>query len=535
MRLANPTTVVECCSVGEKGELVEENVVVNGNLCKKSGLSFCLVVCVLVAFLGPSCVVFGSSPPAVSGAVSDALDYLNSVQSSSGEIESFETSCWVVMAVVAAGEDPGAGRWVGSGDASLVDYLIANTDQLNSSDALEVSYFLLSMAAAGVDPTGVGGVDYVALLKGLVVNGQIGDETLLTDDFWGVLALVSAGESVGSAQIQNSIAFVKANQNPDGGWSSAIGGPSDVDDSAAALMALMCAGEYDYSPVVLDGLQYLLDVQYSTGGFSCDEPQLVWVEGARTYNNFPNAVSGSLAMSAIVAVGRHPAQWPVAGPSVVDHLLSLQNDDGSFSYKSNEVGSDLALTTSLAVVALCYDSYPVIGASSGAVFQGDFNGDLSINFVDINSFVNGYIDFYVSDTLDPRFDFNRDGSMNFLDINSFVNYYIGYYTNPLSVSLCLSYGNGTAVWYNNTLLPAGSNFKELTEAVAYVNATWWSDYQAFFIDGINGVWSSSPTYWMWIYWDAGSQQWAFGPCGADRWLLSDGEILKWGYGVPDYP
>ena len=388
-------------------------------LYKKSCLSFCLVVCVFVAFLGPSCVVFGSSPPAVSGAISDALDYLESVQSVDGGIGDFVLSSWVVMAIVAAGEDPDTGRWVGDNGDSVVDYLVANKDQLDSVAAenypLAVSRFMLSMTAAGVDATDVDGVDYVSILKSHFVGGQMGEASKINDDFWAVLALVSAGESVSSSVIQGCVAYIKANQNGDGGWGWAVGGSSDVDDSAAAVMALMCAGEDSFSQTLLNGVQYLMDAQQPDGGF---------LFGGDTTSD-----SASWVMGAIVASGHHPAQWPVAGPSVVENLLTFQQADGHFIWSYGGASHNVIWDTAYAIQALCYNPYPVNVAPFDATLRGDYNGDWKINFNDINSFVNCYISYYVHDTIPlAGADFNRDNQMNFLDINAFVNYYIGYYT-----------------------------------------------------------------------------------------------------------
>ena len=171
--------------------------------------------------------------------VDNALDYLYRQQSSDGSIGGFGTSAWVTMAIAAAGEDPHDWR-IGS-NPSIVDYLADNA----ASAGLVTDYarMILAITAANENPTSFGGVNFVAQLKASCSAGQIGDSSVLNDDFWGVMALIAAGESPSSEVVANSVAFIKSNQNGDGGWSWGAGGASDVDDTAAAIMALVSAGE----------------------------------------------------------------------------------------------------------------------------------------------------------------------------------------------------------------------------------------------------------------------------------------------------
>ncbi|MBN1152398.1 MAG: hypothetical protein JXA58_04240, partial [Dehalococcoidia bacterium] len=123
--------------------------------------------------------------------VSTALDYLRSQQDTDGKIADFATSAWAVMAIVAAGEDPAS--WRVSSNPSVVEYLSAHA--ANASAANDYSRMLLAIAAAGEDPTDFGGSDFVALLEAEYDGTQIGDEYLLNDDFWAVMALVAAGRN----------------------------------------------------------------------------------------------------------------------------------------------------------------------------------------------------------------------------------------------------------------------------------------------------------------------------------------------------
>ena len=277
-----------------------------------------------------------------------ALDYLRSIQQSDGCISDFATSSWAVMAIAAAGEDPN--EWKVDDGPSIVDYLIENRDMLNLSKASDVERFILSMTAADKDPRDVNGTNYVEILKGLFHDGQIGTEEWLFDDFWGVLALISAGEAANSTEIQATVNFIKEHQNADGGWGWAVGAGSDVDDTAAAVMALIASGEHSLAEEIQEALKYLKENQQSDGGFPS------W--------GVTNSASDSWAIGAICSVGQNPCEWKVNDTSVMDHLLSLQNEDGSFNWTSSDPPwVNRALMTSYAIVALCQKQYPVNGLS----------------------------------------------------------------------------------------------------------------------------------------------------------------------------
>jgi len=371
-----------------------------------------LIFCVSVASLSEISKTFASTNIDVS--ISKALNFLRGIQQSDGAVSDFVTSSWAVMAIAAAGEDPH--DWKRSSGQSIVDYLIANRHQLKLDKALDSSRFILAMTAADENPRNINGVDYVAKLQNLSVNGQIGYEAWVNDDFWAVLALISADEAATSTVVHESVEFIKENQNVDGGWGWGRKGVtvSDVDDTAAAIMALVSAGEDSSSEVVENAVQYLRDNQQSNGGFPS------W--------DVINSNSDSWAMGAIVSVGQHPVQWPVSGTNVIEHLLSLQNENGSFNRTSNDsLGIDKAWCTSYAIVALCLNPYPVKVPPPPITLQGDFDGDDDIDSEDVTSFINAYAA-YQQGVLDPETDFDNDGDIDYGDIIAFVDAYIAYWS-----------------------------------------------------------------------------------------------------------
>lgn len=234
---------------------------------------------------------------------------------------------WITMALIAAGK-PG------------VDLNYLKT--INRTSATDYENAILALTAANENPRTFDGVDYVAELKTFYQSQQIGSVNYVNDDFWGIMALVSAGEDINSQIIQDSKDFILTNQNADGGWSYAPGNSSDIDDTAAAIMALLDAGVGPSNPVITSAVDYLKSKQNADGGFPYDV----------NWGTTSNAGSDSWVISAIYKLGQSPADWSQDGGSPVDNLKSLQRLDGSF----DEGYPD---STAYAVIALSQKFYPV--------------------------------------------------------------------------------------------------------------------------------------------------------------------------------
>ena len=302
--------------------------------------SLLLIFALILTILPITIVAYSNYPLSSSDTeIASALDYLRNNQTIQGDIGGFGTSAWATMAIAAVGEDPH--DWKAGGD-SIVDYLAANAGDATS--VTDYARMTLAIVAADEDPTSFGGRDFVNLLKGQYNSGQIGDTSLLNDDFWGVMGLISAGESASSEIIANSVAFIKNNQNGDDGWSWGVGQDSDVDDTACAVMALIAAGESSGSNAITNGLNYIKSQQADNGGF------LSW--GAT------NPSTDSWAIDAIVAAGQNPTSsyWTKNNNTPIDDLLGFQNPDGSFP---DWQGNPSPWITAYAIPALLGKPYPV--------------------------------------------------------------------------------------------------------------------------------------------------------------------------------
>jgi len=305
--------------------------------------SLLLIFAVILTILPIPIVAYSNYPLSCSDTeIASALDYLRNSQTTQGDIGGFATSAWVTMAIAAGEEDPHT--WKVGSNPSIVDYLETHAGNANVSIAPDVARMILAVVAAGESPTDFGGIDFVDALKTLYDDGQIGDASLLNDDFWGIMALVSTGESASSEIIANSVGFIKNNQNDDGGWSWAINQSSDVDDTACAVMALIAAGESSGSNAITNSLNYIKSQQADNGGF------LSW--GAT------NPSTDSWAIDAIVAAGQQPTSsyWTKNNNTPIDDLLGFQNLDGSFP---DWQGNPSPWITAYAIPALLGKPYPV--------------------------------------------------------------------------------------------------------------------------------------------------------------------------------
>ncbi len=312
---------------------------------KHKSFSILLVLSLLLPCLLTTPSIAAETYPLTTGdpEVADALDYLRDQQDASGSIGDFATSAWVVMAIVSAGEDPH--YWKVDANPSIVDYLVTNAGSAASVN--DYSRMLLTIAAADEDPTSFGGVDFLSHLQAAHDGTQIGDNSLLNDDFWGVMALVAAGEDPSSNAIQDSVGFILSNQNVDGGWSWGVGQTSDVDDTAAAIMALITAGESASSAPITKALAYIKSMQMDNGGFES------W--------GSTNSATDSWGIDSIAAAGEDPSStgWQSdSGNDSVDDLLTFQNPDGSFDWTQANP-SNKELMTSYAITALLGTPYPV--------------------------------------------------------------------------------------------------------------------------------------------------------------------------------
>lgn len=273
---------------------------------------------------------------------------------------------WVALGLAAQGRNP---QDVRRGGTSLLDYTRARAKRLAAADAPEtvgdLERTIMVVAAAGRSPRAFAGQDLVAgLRRRFDADGSVLRQTNLTA--FGVLALRAARVPARDAQIARAADWLARQQNRDGGWSFATkGGGSDIDDAAGVVQALVAAGRRG-APAVRKGLAFLRANQNPDGGF----PLLPGQDS--------NAMSTGWASQAFIAAGVRPdgvrrgsARSPIA------YLRSLIGPSGvvQFSRTSRQTP---VWTTGTAAIALAGRSFPLTparrGASSSAPAEEDDGG-----------------------------------------------------------------------------------------------------------------------------------------------------------------
>lgn len=253
----------------------------------------------------------------VSAAVVDGVNYLRGTQDANGLVEGdVRSTDWAVIGVSAVGTNPAT-----VGSLSLVTAMSANSP---GSAATDVERRILALRAAGLDA----GAETNRLLEHSS-NHQLGSSELLNDDTFGVLALRAAGS--GSSIIADSVAFIQTHQNSDGGFSSLVGGGSDVDSTGAALAALAAGG--GATDVINRGFDYLTAQQNSDGGF-----------GVKAGSS-SNVDSTSWALWAYHTAGR-------SNSAAQSWLMGRQQGNGSYGG---------AVSTAYALIALGDRALPIVG------------------------------------------------------------------------------------------------------------------------------------------------------------------------------
>lgn len=282
--------------------------------------------------------------------IKKAMSYFKANQKDDGGFGPGGVTEWVMMAISAAGQDPRG--WYKNGNTPI-DYLRNQTPTQNPYDWIRM---ILALISVGENPKDFYGINYIQKIKHHYQGDQFGDPLSLRDDYWVVLALVSAGEKY-SRHAQDSARFILSHQNQDGSWSaSTTGVEACADNTAIAMVALISAGHRQSSEAIMKGLTYLRKVQTPDGGFS--------------YLFMPsNAASDSWVIQALCAVGEDPSRLKVGTIDVITHLLKLQQEDGSFTWTAKSANSSL-LMTAYAIPALVGKWYPINHSKSDLITLG---------------------------------------------------------------------------------------------------------------------------------------------------------------------
>lgn len=215
-----------------------------------------------------------------------------------------------------------------------------------ANSANDYSKTILALVSAGQNPYAYNGIDFVSGLESYSQNNQIGSSSLVSDDFWGILALRSAGKESNYSIIQSSKDFILNNQNSDGGWGYAPGSGSDTNDTAAAIMALLDSGLTSASPEIQEAAAYLTAAQNSDGGFP-------FAPGSES-----DSGSDAWVIAALNKLGISPTTLSQGSNNPLTHLQLLVLEDGSYRWLIGDLEGN-PLMTAYVAVALSGKYYPV--------------------------------------------------------------------------------------------------------------------------------------------------------------------------------
>ena len=245
---------------------------------------------------------------------------------------------WTAIGLAAAGRNP---RDVGS--PSAVAYIRDQASELN--DLGEINRTIIVLVAAGMEPR-LGDRDLVAeMLSKQRRNGSFADRVNTTA--FGILGLRAAGRSQRSRPVRRAADYIAGEVNSDGGFNFAgQGGPSGIDDTSAALQALVAAGRRR-SGVVKRAVRFIVRNQASDGGFAL-------VPGGAS-----NAQSAAWAIQGLIAAGRDPAKVKRnSSRDPMSYLRSLTASDGSVRYSRSSKQTPVWVTGQ-AVAALSRRALPL--------------------------------------------------------------------------------------------------------------------------------------------------------------------------------
>jgi energy-coupling factor transport system substrate-specific component len=285
---------------------------------------------------------------ASAASLSPELSFLSSAQNSDGgfggargQSSSELYTAWTAMGLAAAGRDPADVR---RGGHSLLDSLRAEASTLNGLGDAERT--ILAASACGASSYSFAGRDLVAeVLKARDSDNSF--EHLVNLTSFAIFALRAVGHSPSYPAIRDAAGWIEQQQNSDGGFSfGEHGSSSDVDDTGAALQALVDAGARNAR--ILDAAAgYLIRSQNLDGGF----PQQSGGES--------NAQSTAWAIQGLIATGRHPNTVRRRGSrSPVGYLESLLAPGGSIRYSRTSSQAPVWVTAQ-ALIALAGKTFPV--------------------------------------------------------------------------------------------------------------------------------------------------------------------------------
>lgn len=305
----------------------------------------------------------------------EAAYWLGTMQQDDGGYGSPGLTIDTIFSVVAAQGD--VATWRNAQCQSMLDSLKTEARSYAETNAASAGKLILGLVAAGVqDVSDFGGVDLLTILQDYYdpTTGSFGtrlsDGSLSSsnwDQAFAILALRAINQPVPDAAIDQMINRAQTDGSwcfyPPGQWKF-----SCVDTTGLVLQALAAANVSSQSDAITMALDYLHTAQNDDGGF----PDLPagWTGTAES-----NANSTALAVNGLLAVGEDPlglawTRWTPEPVNPISFLLTLQQDDGSLSWKAEQAG-DTLIATHQSIPAILGKPFPITPATTSTAISYD--------------------------------------------------------------------------------------------------------------------------------------------------------------------
>ncbi len=271
---------------------------------------------------------FDSIPPALPAefiAAQAGLQWLRSQQASDGSFGgNVGATLDTLMAGAVAGDN--LSQWRIPGGATAWDYVRKGATAFVTREESPASAgkLALAVAAAGMDPRSFAGQNLVVAMSRVYspTTGAFGSSNW--DQAFSMLGWRAAGESVPITATR----LLAQRANADGGWGWTASSESDVDSTALAVQALLGGGEPVTATAIISGLAYIRAAQNPDGGFPYTPTS--------TSDTSSNANSTAFAVQAILAAGQDPlsAAWAISATTPISFLMGQQQPDGGFAFST---------------------------------------------------------------------------------------------------------------------------------------------------------------------------------------------------------
>ena len=324
-----------------------------------------LTAALAAALLAPALATAEADTDPATAAAHRGLQWLASQQNldgSIGEAPAVSSSAYAALAFARAGIDPGTVALPGG--KSLEAFVVASTRPTADTNVLARQVLALAASGAALDAPGF---DVLAALRATFDGTQFGDRNLVNDDLFAIQALLAAGVPASDPQVQAARSFLLAHQQPSGAFSFGALHPTnpdvafaltfaDVDTTGQALVALLRSGSAPDDAPIVRALAWIKGNQNLDGGCTWSPLNLAFAAAFDpAHLGQSNTDSTTWALMGLRAAGQDVggARWASpTGTTLVDYVLDLQQGDGSFLYQPGAAGALQDQTTAYAVVAL---------------------------------------------------------------------------------------------------------------------------------------------------------------------------------------